>query len=53
MKHCFALGLISTTMLLLAACDQQAPSVTKSETSAPVFLAREITLYRRDTLTLG
>lgn len=35
MKHCFALGLISTTMLLLAACDQQAPSVTKSETSAP------------------
>jgi hypothetical protein len=35
MRHYLGFGLTSIVMLLLAACDQQAPAVTKSETSAP------------------
>ena len=34
MRHYLGFGLTSIAMLLLAACDQQAPAVTKSETSA-------------------
>ncbi|MFQ3190621.1 MAG: hypothetical protein ACI936_001753 [Paraglaciecola sp.] len=35
MRHYLAFGLTSIAILVLSACDQQAPAVTKSETSAP------------------
>lgn len=35
MRHYLAFGLTSIAILVLSACDQQAPSATKSETSAP------------------